>query len=116
MIETMSEENKRHEKALEDGSRRDQLKDLEEEMKELFDLPEDAIKHIVRKADFDNREKPFDNVEKEAYDLATFSEIISGFVKLDINDKITRLLRRRNQLLRKENRRRLACCFVDNWG
>ena len=97
MIETMSEENKRHEKALEAGSRRDQLKDLEDEMQEMFDLPEDAIKHIVRKADYDNRKNPFDNVKKEAYDLATFSENISGFVKLDINDKITQLLRRRSK-------------------
>lgn len=95
MIESASEENKRHEKALEAGSRRDQLKDLEEKMQELFDLPESAIKHIVRKANWDNRENSFDNVEKEAYDLATFSETISGFVKLDINDKITQHLRRR---------------------
>ena len=97
MIESASEENKRHEKALEAGSWRDQLKDLEKEMQGLFDLPEDAIKYIVRKADWDNRENPFDNVEKEAYDLAGFAETISGFVKLDINDKITQLLRRRNK-------------------
>lgn len=98
MIESMSEEIKRHEKALESACYHDKLKALKKEIQDGFGFPEELTEYIVKIADREKHAYSFYEVEQEAYRNAEFVESAFGCLKLARCD-----VRDGNIVLREDN-------------